>query len=531
MKVIITDPLSEEGVAVLAKHAQVDQKIGLSQEQLVEIIGDYDALVVRSGTRVTAPIIKAGKKLKVIGRAGVGVDNIDVEQATRQGIIVINAPQGNTISAAEHAIAMLTSLARNIPEANAYLKSGKWERSRFMGVELYHKTLGIIGLGRIGSEVAKRARAMGMKIIAYDPYVPREQAEKKGVVLTGLEELLSKADFITLHLPLTEASYHIIGPRAFELMKPGVYLVNCARGGLIDEEALYKALVDKKVAGAALDVFEKEPPLDSPLLKLPNVLVTPHLGASTREAQVNVAIQVAEQVVHALRGEPVLTAVNMPAILPEVMGSLKPFLPLMYLLGNFYMQVFDGQLEEIELFYGGALAELPVAPLTTSCLIGILNHVLGEQVNFVNAPHIARGRGIKVRETTSAHVENFTNLVVMTAKAGGKSYTLSGTIFNNTDIRIVNIGDYRIEVIPSPYMLYCTYIDRPGVIGRVGTFLGNAGINIAGMQVGRKAVGGEAVMVLQVDEPVPPELVRELEKKDGILSTRFIQLKSSQLLA
>ena len=327
MKVIITDPLSEEGVAVLAKHAQVDQKIGLSQEQLVEIIGDYDALVVRSGTRVTAPIIKAGKKLKVIGRAGVGVDNIDVEQATRQGIIVINAPQGNTISAAEHAIAMLTSLARNIPEANAYLKSGKWERSRFMGVELYHKTLGIIGLGRIGSEVAKRARAMGMKIIAYDPYVPREQAEKKGVVLTGLEELLSKADFITLHLPLTEASYHIIGPRAFELMKPGVYLVNCARGGLIDEEALYKALVDKKVAGAALDVFEKEPPLDSPLLKLPNVLVTPHLGASTREAQVNVAIQVAEQVVHALRGEPVLTAVNMPAILPEVMGSLKPFLP------------------------------------------------------------------------------------------------------------------------------------------------------------------------------------------------------------
>lgn len=530
MKVLVSDPLSPEGIALLKKHVRVDLHTGLDEEKLIEIIAGYDALVVRSGTRVTAAVIDAGTNLKVIGRAGVGVDNIDVERATARGIIVINAPEGNTISAAEHAIAMLASLARNIPEAHGALKGGRWERSRFMGVELNKKILGVIGLGRIGGEVAKRARAMGMTVLACDPYIAAGQMEKLGANPASFEELLRKADFITMHLPCTKSNYHLIGDREFKLMKPGVRLINCARGGLIDEDALYRALVDGRVAGAALDVFEAEPPLHSPLLNHPNVVVTPHLGASTREAQVNVARQVAEQVILALRGEPVVSAVNVPAMLPEVLAELKPFLPLMRLLGDFYIQAFGGQIEEIELYYGGAVAGYPVAPLTTTCLIALLSYILGEQVNFVNAAHIARDRGIKVREATSRNIENFTNLVVLTVKAGGETHTLAGTIFNRTDMRIVRIGDYRIEVVPSPYMLVCTYVDKPGVIGRVGTFLGNQKINIAGMQVGRQSIGGEAVMVLQVDDPINKPLLKSLERLEGILSTRFVQLRDRELL-
>ncbi len=525
MKILVSDSLSSEGIAYLEKCATVDQITGLSETELIERIGEYDALVVRSGTKVTAPVIDAGRKLKVIGRAGVGVDNIDVDRATERGVIVINAPEGNTISAAEHAIAMLTSMARNIPEAHGALKNGRWERGRFMGVELYQKVLGIVGFGRIGSEVAKRARAMGMTIIAYDPFISSEQAETLGTTLLPLEEVLQKADFITLHLPCTKSTYHLIGSAEFALMKPGARIVNCARGGLIDEKALWEALNSRKLAGAALDVFESEPPLENPLLNLSNVVVTPHLGASTREAQVNVAVQVAEQVSLALRGEPVISAVNLPAMLPEVMAEVKPYLPLMKLLGSFYIQVFGGQIEEVELEYAGTLARVPVTPLTRACLIGFLSYILGEQVNYVNAPLIARGRGIRVRETTNENIENFANLVVLTVKSGGVSHTLSGTLFNQQDIRIVRIGEYRIEVVPSPHMLFCTYIDKPGVIGRVGTFLGVNNINIAGMQVGRQSIGGEAVMVLQVDDPVTLELMKELERLDGVLTTRFVQLR------
>ncbi len=529
MRILVSDPLSPEGIAYLKKFATVDEKTGLSEAELLAIIGEYDALVVRSGTRVTAAVIDAGKKLKVIGRAGVGVDNIDVDRATERGVIVINAPEGNTISAAEHAVAMLATLARNIPEAHCALKSGRWERGRFMGVELHQKVLGIIGLGRIGSEVARRARAMGMSVLAYDPYISPEQAEKLGATLLPLDELLKNADFISLHLPCNKSTYHLIGEAELAAMKQGVRIVNCARGGLIDEKALYEALKSGKVAGAALDVFEKEPPLDNPLLSLPNVIVTPHLGASTREAQVNVAVQVAEQVALALRGEPVISAVNLPAMLPEVMDKVKPFLPLMKLLGSFYIQLFGGQIEEVELEYAGTLAAIPVNPLTRACLMSILSYILGEQVNYVNAPLIARSRGIKVRETVNANLENFTNMAVLTVKSAGAVHTLGGTLFNKSDIRIVRIGDYRIEVIPSAHMLVCTYIDKPGVIGRVGTFLGANNINIAGMQVGRQSIGGEAVMVLQVDDPIGPDLLKELEMLDGILTTRFVQLNKRDL--
>ena len=529
MKILVSDPLSPEGIALLKKHYRVDHITGLDEAQLIDLIGGYHALVVRSGTRVNAAVIDAGKNLQVIGRAGVGIDNIDLERATARGIIVLNAPEGNTISAAEHAIAMLTSLARNIPAADGALKHGRWERGRFMGVELHQKTLGIIGLGRIGGEVAKRARAMDMTILAYDPYIAAGQAEKMGVTPVTLDILLSRADFVTLHLPCNKQTYHLIGVKELAMMKPGVRLVNCARGGLIDEEALHEALLKGKVAGAALDVFEHEPPLESPLLKLPGVIATPHLGASTREAQVNVAVQVAEQVVFALRGDPVVSAVNMPAMLPEVIAEIKPFLPLMRLLGGFYIQLYGGRIEEIELYYGGAVAGHPVAPLTTACLIGLFSHILGEQVNFVNAPHIARSRGIRVRESVSKNIENFTNLVVLTVKAGAEKHTIAGTIFNRTDIRIVRIGDYRIEVIPSPFMLLCTYIDKPGVIGRVGTFLGNNQINIAGMQVGRRSIGGEAVMALQVDDQITPELLSRLAQLEGVLTTRFVQLNDREL--
>lgn len=529
MKVLVSDPLSSEGIALLEKHCEVDYITGLSETLLIERIGGYHALVVRSGTAVTAAVIDAGKNLQVIGRAGVGIDNIDLERATARGIIVLNAPEGNTISAAEHTIAMLTALARNIPAADGALKDGRWERSSFMGVELHQKTLGIIGAGRIGGEVAKRARAMGMTILAYDPYIAAGQAEKLGATPVDLDILLSRADFITLHLPCNKQTYHLIGARELALMKDGVRLVNCARGGLVDEKALYEAIHEGKVAGAALDVFEHEPPLESPLLKLPGVIATPHLGASTREAQVNVAVQVAEQVVFALRGDPVVSAVNMPSMPPEVIAEIKPFLPLMRLLGAFYIQLYGGAIEEIELYYGGAVAEHPTAPLTTACLIGLFSHILGEQVNFVNAPHIARSRGVRVRESSSKNIDNFTNLVALTVKAGKEKHTIAGTVFNRTDIRIVRIGDYRIEVIPSPFMLICTYIDKPGVIGRVGTFLGGNGINIAGMQVGRRSIGGEAVMALQVDDPITPLILDQLVQLEGVLRASFAQLSDGEL--
>jgi len=454
----------------------------------------------------------------------VGVDNIDVEAATERGIIVINAPEGNTISAAEHTIAMMTSLARNIPDASTSMKKGEWKRSKFMGVELYKKTLGVVGIGRIGSEVIKRAKAMDMDILAYDPYIAAERAEKMGVTLTSLEEIYRKADFITVHTPLTKATKHMIGKKELAMMKDGVRIINCARGGLIDENALYDALVSGKVAGAALDVFEEEPVSCNPLCSLSSVIATPHLGASTEEAQVNVAVQVAEQVANALLGEPLVSAVNVPVIPPETLADVKPFIPLLKKLGSFYTQVFNGQVEAVEILYSGEIANYPVTPLTNSFLIGLLSVILQETVNYVNAPVIAKQRGIKVREVVSKTVENFTNLITVTIKTADGTQTIAGTLFNRDDIRIVQIGKYRIEVIPSRYMLVTTYMDMPGVIGRFGITLGNHNINIAGMQVGRQSIGGEAVMVLQVDSPVSEEIIAKLQELDAIMSIRFVRL-------
>ena len=529
MKVLVTDPVSKEGLKILEKSAEVEVATNKSEEELQEIIGDYHALVVRSSTQVTGELLEHAHNLQVVGRAGVGVDNIDVDKATEKGIIVINAPEGNTISAAEHSLAMLASLSRNIPEAHHSVKKKHWERKKFMGVELNRKTLGVLGLGRIGSEVARKARGLDMQILAYDPYISEERAKKLGAELVSKEELLRQADFISLHLPLVNSTYHIIGEEELQLVKPEARIVNCARGGLIDEEALARALAEGRIAGAALDVFEEEPLGDSPLLDLENVILTPHLGASTREAQVNVAIQVAEQVIKALQQEPVVSAVNVPSLSQEVLREIQPYLPLMRLLGNFYMQLFGGSIEEVEIHYRGEIAEKTTSPLTTSCLMGLLQFMLGEQVNYVNAPHLAKYRGIKVREVSSSTVESFANLITLTVRSKDEECTIAGTLLNRNDVRIVQIGDYRIEVVPSRYMVVSTYIDRPGVIGKVGTLLGDEDINIASMQVGRKSIGGEAVMVLQVDNPVPEKVLQKLKQVDGILDTKLVELEQKDL--
>lgn len=526
MKVLVSDALSTEGLDILREHAEVDYKPDLSPEELVREIEAYDALVVRSRSKVTADVIAAGDNLKVIGRAGVGVDNIDVDKATEKGIIVVNAPHGNTISAAEHAIALLTSLSRNIAGADRSVKRGEWNRSHYTGVELTGKVLGVIGVGRIGSEVARRARGMSMKTIGYDPYITAEQAEKIGIAMVSFEELLREADFITLHLPFSNSTRHLIGAEEIAMLKPGVRIINCARGGLIDEDALCAALQDGKVAGAALDVFEQEPPVGCSLLQLDNVILTPHLGALTREAQTNVALQVAEQVIRALQGEPIVSAVNVPALMPETRAALEPFLPLMRVMGSFYLQLFGGKTDEIEITYSGEIASLPLAPLTISCLIGFFRHIVGDGVNWVNAPYIAKARGIKVREISTTESQNYSNLITLTVRGGGQEHNIAGTMLNNA-MRIVRVDDYRIEIVPERFMLVTTHGDRPGVIGKIGTLLGRENVNIASMQLGRKSAGGEAMVVIQADDVISDEVVDMVKGLDVISTARSITIESS----
>ncbi|NLA27296.1 MAG: phosphoglycerate dehydrogenase [Firmicutes bacterium] len=524
MKILVSDPLSPQGLKLLRQHAQADLQSSLTAAELQQIIGDYDALIVRSSTRVTADLIEAGRRLKVIGRAGVGVDNIDVAKATEKGIIVVNVPEANTVSAAELTLALLVSLARNIPGANYSVKQGAWARERFLGIELHQKTLGIIGLGHVGSEVGRRARALGMRVLACDPYISSDHVAKIGVELVELPLLLEQSDFISLHVPLMPATHHLIGAEEISRMKPEAMLINCARGGVVDETALFQALAGERIAGAALDVFEEEPPLGSPLLQLDNVIATPHLGALTREAQTYVALQVAEQVLKALSGEPVTSAVNVPALMPETAAALEPYLPLMRLLGSFYMQLYGGSIDEIEVVYSGEIASLPLAPLTSSCLAGLLQGVVDIPVTPVNAPLIAQQRGIRVREISTAEEKSYSSLVQISIREGAGMHRLAGTLLSHDDIRITQIGDYRIEVVPARCMLITTHHDRPGVVGKVGTLLGGENVNIASMQLGRQSVGGEAMMVLQVDDPISQEVMDKLRKLDVIASARFVEL-------
>ncbi|VVB87572.1 Glyoxylate reductase [uncultured archaeon] len=522
VKVLVSDPIAEQGIEILKNEVDVDIKTGLPPAELIKIIGDYEALIVRSETQVTKDVISAGRKLKIIGRAGVGVDNIDVNAATERGIIVVNAPEGNTISAAEHTIAMMMAMSRNIPQANASLKSKKWDRKKFMGVEVRDKSLGVIGLGRIGSEVAKRAQGMEMKILAYDPFISAERAKDLGVELTTVEDIVKRADYITVHTPLTKETKDLISTKEFAIMKKGARVINCARGGIINEEALAKAVKDGIVSSAAIDVFTKEPPFDNPLLELDRVIVTPHLGASTEEAQINVAVTVAEQIVNALKGMPVKNAINMPYVKAEVLQILEPYFPLAEKMGKLGTQLI-GNYEKVEIAYCGEIADQNVAPVTLAVLKGLLEPMLGSGVNYVNAPTIAKERKIKVIESKSKTVVGYPSQITLKLGRKGEDRVLSGTVIGK-EPRIVQIDEYLIDIIPSGYMILTKIEDHPNIIGPCCMILGKNNINIAGMQVGRIKIGGEAIMVLNIDSDVNDDVLDEIKSVDGIIDAKRIML-------
>lgn len=525
MRVLALDGVDARGLAALREAGlEVTTSGKMEEEELKEAIRDCEALIVRSGTRVTAAAINAAKKLKIIARAGVGTDNIDVAAATERGIVVVNAPEGNTIAAAEHTIAMMLALARNIPQASAALKQGRWEKKKFVGVELRGKTLGIIGLGKIGREVARRARGLEMKVVAFDPYVDSEQAARLEVELVPLETLLAGADFVTVHLPLTKDTRHLLDREKLGLMKQGARVLNVARGGIIDEGALYEALKAGHLAGAALDVFEEEPLGQSPLLELENVIVTPHLGASTREAQVAVAVEVAGDVIRCLQGEPVLNAVNIPVVRGHLAEVLHPYLQLAEKLGSFLSQLMESPILTAEICFNGELAGYDLAPLTSSFLKGLLRPLLAEAVNYVNAPLVAKKRGIRIREKKSPEMEYFANLISVQVQGRRESHCLAGTVNQAGEPRLVNLDGYSVDTIPTGHLLVIPHLDRPRIIGPVALAIGDHGVNIAAMQVGRRERGGQAVMLISVDSEVPRAALDAIRQVDGVLDVRYISL-------
>ncbi len=524
-RVLVADKISEEGVKRLRTAAEVDVATGLKEDELVARIPAYDAMVVRSETRVTAPILQAGERLKVVARAGVGVDNIDVNAATACGVVVVNSPEGNTIAAAEHSIAMLLSMSRKIPAAAASLARGEWKRSQFVGVEVYNKVLGVVGFGKIGREVARRGRGLGMRVLASDVFVSPEVALREGVELVDLNTLFEQADYISVHTPLTRDTRGLINDAAFERMKDGVRLINCARGGIIDEPALLRALESGKVAGAAVDVFEKEPPpADHPFIGHPKILATPHLGASTEEAQVNVALDVVEQILAILDGQPPRSAVNMPAVSAEVLARIQPHLKLGESIGRLHAQLADSPIHAVSVSYSGDLLNLEVGPITRSVLVGLLQPVLAQSVNFVNAPYIAEQRGIRVTESKTAGDEDYPNYISIEVEESTGTHVIGGTVLGQKDVRIRRIDEFHMDLQPEGHMLFARHTDRPGIIGKVGTLLGEAKINIAGMHVGRESAGERAIMVLTVDEPVPDQLLDQIARDIDAEFVRVVEL-------
>jgi D-3-phosphoglycerate dehydrogenase len=524
MRVLVREPIAEAGVELLRERFDVDVD---SASDLSERIADYDALIVRSGTKVTADLIDRADRLKVIGRAGVGVDNVDVAAATRRGIVVANAPQSTVVSAAEHTIALLLALARNVPQAHAALREGRWERSKFGGIELAGKTLGIIGFGRIGQQVGRRARALEMRVVAYDPYVAPDRFRALGAEqATDLRTLLAESDFLTLHLTLTEETQGILGREELRAAKQGMRVVNVARGELVDEAALAEALQNGHIAGAALDVFSAEP-YSGPLLELPNVVVTPHLGASTEEAQDRAGVIVAEQVCAALEGRVVTNAVNMPAVAPEELERLRPYLPLAAKLAALAVELAGGNPTRLDLQYRGALAEEDTRLLTVAALNGVF-HGRVEGINYVNAPLVASERGLEVREESSSHSPDFTSVVAVTAHAAGEPATVAGTVSGREQRgRLVQALGYAIEVELDRLMLFAENDDRPGMIGALGRILGKADVNIANMAVSRDRREARALMALSLDSPPPGEVLERLRAEPGFVATRFIVLPES----
>ncbi len=528
MKVLVTDPISPKGVALLreTKGVTVVEKTKLPLDELKTLIADADALIVRSETKVTADVIAAAKKLKVVGRAGVGVDNIDAEAATTRGIIVMNSPDGNTNSTAEHAFSLLLSVARNIPQAHASVKAGEWNRKAFQGAEICGKTLGIIGMGRIGTEVCRRAIAFGLRVIAYDPFLAPSRAKTLQVELVELPELYRRADFITIHVPLTDETKGLIGKHSIAQMKPGVRIVNAARGGIVDEQALVEAIKAGKVAGAALDVFEEEPlPANSPLRAVPQIITTPHLGAATAEAQELVGVEIAQSVVDALMGGIIRNAVNMPNIDAKTLELVRPYFELAEKLGRLLAQLAPRRIERFTANYCGPVSELDTNPITRAALRGLLQHVAGKDVNVVNAPMVASNLGIKVEEVKVTAPADFTELIELRVQADGQQTSVAGTFYgSHLNPRIVRINDTHVEAVPSGVLFIMENRDRPGVVGYIGTLMGKHKINIASMSLGRDKRGGRALTILNLDSLPDEKTIKDILRDKDIYSIKLAKL-------
>lgn len=524
MKVLVADPIDKAGIEMLKAKVEVDVKTGLKPEELKSIIGNYEALIVRSETQVTPDIIQTGKKLLIIARAGVGLDNINVDAATQQGIVVVNAPTGNTISAAEHSMAMMLALARHVPQANAKLKSGVWQRSSFMGNELKGKTLGIIGLGNVGSEVARRAQSFKMRIIGYDPFVSADYAKNLGIELMPLPQLFKESDYITLHIPLTKETRGMIGDKELSLMKPTVRIINCARGGLVDEAALCKAIDEGRIAGAAIDVFVKEPVTDCAVFKSDKIIITPHLGASTAEAQVGVAIDAAEQVLAVLNGETAKYAVNTPQIPAELLSVLAPYMHIASTLGKLASQLMQGQIKRIQITYAGEIANCDSSAIKAAAIGGLLEKVSEERISLVNANIIAAKRGIKIVEQTEDTCENYSSLITLEVTTSTGTTTVAGTVLRN-ETHIVRVNDFWVDIIPTGgYFLFSDHRDRPGLIGAVGNITGKADINISYMLLARLQPRGKALMILALDEALKEEQRQEILALDDVYTASLVKL-------
>jgi len=527
MKVLISDKFPAEGLQVLeqAEGITLDYQPGLSNEQLVKAIADADALIVRSGTQVTEDVFQAAQKLKVIGRAGVGTSNLDLEAANRKGVVIMHTPFGSTTTTAEHTIAMIFSLARRIPSANQSTKSGQWDPENYLGIEIAGKTLGVLGAGKIGRLVIERALALKMKPIVYDPYLTEEMIRLLGAEQVNFDRLLSRSDFLTLHTPRNPETVNILNSETLAKVKPGCHIINCATGGLIDESALADAIRSGRVAGAAIDVFDKEPPgLENPLLGLDQVICTPHLRTATRDAQVNVTVQAATQVVDFLQKGIIVNAVNVPSISADLLATLRPHLALAERLGSFQAQLYGKGLEEVRLEYAGTVTDNPTEPLTNAALKGILRPMIGSEANYINAPHLAQERGIRVTETRSQSTRGFSSMIRITVVGSAGEHAVSGALFGADDYRIVRVDGCNVEAIPNGHLLVLFNEDRPGIIGFIGQVLGEAKINIAGMNLTRQAIDSQAVSLINVDSCIPDAILEKLRAHPHIVAANQIVL-------
>jgi D-3-phosphoglycerate dehydrogenase len=526
MKVLVSDNLGKAGIKMFEEEPdlEVDVKTGLEPAELKKIIGDYDALVIRSATEVNADLLQAAKNLKVVGRAGIGLDNVDIPEATKHGIVVMNTPTGNVVTTAEHTIAMMMALTRNIPWGTATLKAGKWEKKKLQGREIYNKVLGIIGLGKIGAIVADRARGLKMQVIVHDPYIPDEQIEKAGFEAVSIAELYRRSDYITVHVPKLKDTLGLINKKAFNQMKDGVMIINCARGGIVDEGDLNAALRSGKVAGAALDVFESEPPGVCPLFEIDRVICTPHLGASTLEAQTNVAVMVAEQIIAYLKNATVINAVNVPAVSGDLLEKLNPYLTLADRMGCLLTQLSQGPIKEILIEYTGDFDDLDLSPVTTAVLKGLMTPMIKDDVNFVNAHVLAKERGVKITEAKIAESEEYLNLITVKAISDKGKNKVAGTIFGRKNPRVVNINNFRLELEPVNRFILIHNHDKPGAIGSIGTLLGDHHINICRMRVGLEEDSDKTMIFLRTDTPIPEDVIDKLRDLPLIISVAAFEL-------